>query len=57
MIISLPLMRFKRVSVGVDFRRQNLTSESDVYRRQILTSKFDSRAEKVKYLYGRLPIT
>ena len=30
------------------FIRQNLTSESDLYRRQILTSKGVPRAERVK---------
>ena len=36
-------------SAGINFRRQNL-SDSDVYRRQILTTKVDPRAVRVKVL-------
>ena len=36
----------KPFSAGTDFRRQ----KSDVYRRQILTSKVDPRTERVSHL-------
>ena len=41
-------------NAGIDFRRQNLTSvdESDVCRRQILTSKVDPRAVRVNNIYN-----
>ena len=35
---------------GLQFRDRLLTLESDVRRRQTLTSKDDPRSEKVKYL-------
>ena len=38
---------FNSFSAGIDF----LTSESDVYGRQILTSKVGPRAERVEALY------
>ena len=35
-------------SAGIDFSRQNLASESGVYRRQILKTKVDPRTVRVK---------
>ena len=41
--------RFNPYSAGIDFSRQNLTSvdESDVCRRQIVTTKVDPRTVRV----------
>ena len=50
---------FNPYSKGIDFSHQNLTStESDVCRRQILTSKVDPRTVKSKNIAnGHRPIT
>ena len=47
-----PLYTFYSFCAGIDCRRQNQTSESDFYRRQILTSKLDPHSEKLNIFHA-----
>ena len=50
MVLSAHLLRCHS---NPKFKRQNLTSKSDVYRRQILTYKDGPRTERVKQVIKR----